>query len=383
MEMEGEKTEDEGFFFHEVSFVDRDGRLRTSRVPVVQELDRRGITQLPQRFVQLKPGDSVGPTQCCTGSETLQTIDLSMVRDGSAEELAKLAEAAKQQGMFLIKGHGVDSSVLDEVEAVVKGFFGLSFEEKKSSVGSYGSADNMGYGRNFVKSEDQPLDWIDRLAIKALPKGATDGLNVWPHKPANFRRAMETYVDQSRNVLDQVLVSLAESFSLDKHAFLHQFDPQGSEMNVRVNYYPPCPRPDLALGITPHTDASALTLLTQISHGTHGLQVFRGLDHDLDSRSGWRTVVWPSGALLVIVGDLFEIISDGRGESPWHRVVTQADAERMSIALFYNPAPESEISPVKGGSGTYRKVVAGEYRMHLYGISPTKKKEAILHAKKA
>lgn len=136
--------------------------------------------------MQLKPVES-SPSQRCVGLETLQTIDLSKVRDGSAEEQARLARCAKEQGMFLIKGHGMDCSVLDEVKAVVKEFFGLSFGEKKSSVGSYTSTDNMGYGRNFVKSEDQPLDWIDRLAIKALPKGAAEGLKVWPQKPVNFR----------------------------------------------------------------------------------------------------------------------------------------------------------------------------------------------------
>lgn len=114
-------------------------------------------------------------------------IDMTKVRDGSAEELAKLAKGAKEQGLFLIKGHGLDTGVLDGVKAVVKEFFGLSFEEKKASVGSYASTDNMGYGRNFVKSDDQPLDWIDRLTVKALPKGATEGLNVWPQRPANFR----------------------------------------------------------------------------------------------------------------------------------------------------------------------------------------------------
>ena len=38
------------------------------------------------------------------------------------------------------------------VEDVARGFFGLSFGEKKERVGTYMNVDNMGYGRNFVKS---------------------------------------------------------------------------------------------------------------------------------------------------------------------------------------------------------------------------------------
>lgn len=73
------------------------------------------------------------------------------------------------------------------VKEVVKKFFDMSFEEKKNSVGTYGSIDNMGYGRNFVNPQNQPVDWIDRLTMKAAPKGSTNGLNVWPQKPRNFR----------------------------------------------------------------------------------------------------------------------------------------------------------------------------------------------------
>ena len=32
---------------------------------------------------------------------------------------------------------------------------------------------------------------------------------------------------------------------------------------VRLNYYPVCSRPDLVLGVSPHSDGSALTLLLQ------------------------------------------------------------------------------------------------------------------------
>lgn len=122
--------------------------------------------------------------------ETPPVIDIEKLEhDGSRKlELRKLAEVAKEWGLFFIKNHGVEDKVLEDVKDVVKGFFGLSFEEKKVNVGSYKSVDNMGYGKNFVKSEDQPLDWIDRLTMKAAPVDeSTNNLLIWPKKPENFR----------------------------------------------------------------------------------------------------------------------------------------------------------------------------------------------------
>ncbi|KAK2664843.1 hypothetical protein Ddye_003417 [Dipteronia dyeriana] len=297
--------------FHEATFIDQDGHPRTTRVPVVQELARS------------EPDD-----------------------EGRVEELAKLASVAKEWGLFLVTEHGIGSDMLNGVKDVVKGFFALSFQEKKQCVGSYVSVDNMGYGRNFVKSEDQP-------------------------------QAIENYVEEARNVLDELLIALAEALALESHVFLRHFDSNNSEINVRINYYPPCPKPDLALGLTPHTDASALTLLMQFET-TGGLQILK------DRK--WLTVPWTDDALLVNVGDLLEIMSNGRLKSPWHRVVTQMNVERFSVALFYNPPSRAEIDPepiedlVHEYEG-FKKVVVSEYLQHFYAISPTKEKQAIMYAK--
>lgn len=81
---------------------------------------------------------------------------------------------------------------------------------------------------------------------------------------------MEKYVKVARQVLDELLQALAEAISVDKRSF----DPKTSEINVRVNYYPICPCPDLTMGIVSHTDASALTLLTQFG-SENGLKLFK------------------------------------------------------------------------------------------------------------
>lgn len=371
--------EKEGGCFHEAQFIDENGEVQSTRVPVVQELARGGLDHVPQRFISLS-ADHPKPVYAIP-DDTFPCID--MVKLGArvepevrARELGRLASGAKEWGMFILKDHGIPNSVVDDVRDVVKGFFGLSFEEKKASVGCYRSTDNMGYGRNFVKSEDHPMDWVDRLAMVAAPKEPNHGLLVWPRKPPNFRQVMEIYVEEARKVCDELLQKLAEALSLDKNAFIQHFEPTKSEVKIRVNCYPPCPRPDLTLGLPPHTDASALTLLLQFG-AVGGLQVLKGTE--------WMTVPWPVDALLVNVGDLLEIMSNGRLRSPWHQVVTHLESERFSMALFYNPPPTMEIHPIpdekwnKEEEG-YKKVVVEDYLQHFYKISPTTTKQAIMFA---
>jgi hypothetical protein len=69
---------------------------------------------------------------------------------------------------------------------------------------------------------------------------------------------------------------------------------------LRLNRYPPCPvsPPDGAsFGLVPHTDSDFLTVLCQDHVG--GLQLMKG--------AGWVAVKPIPGALIVNVGDLFQV----------------------------------------------------------------------------
>ncbi|MBO8584195.1 hypothetical protein INO15_13810, partial [Staphylococcus aureus] len=43
-------------------------------------------------------------------------------------------------------------------------------------------------------------------------------------------------------------------------------------LQMKINYYPKCPQPDLALGVEAHTDVSALTFI--LTNMVPGLQVY-------------------------------------------------------------------------------------------------------------
>lgn len=69
---------------------------------------------------------------------------------------------------------------------------------------------------------------------------------------------------------------------------------------LKINYYPPCPRPDLALGVVAHTDMSSITIL--VPNEVQGLQVFK------DDR--WFDVKYIPNALIIHIGDQIEVIYD-------------------------------------------------------------------------
>lgn len=175
---------------------------------------------------------------------------------------------------------------------------------------------------------------------------------------------------------DDILRALAEALSQEENAFVKYFDTKTREINVRINYYPPCPKPKSTMGLSPHSDGSTLTLLMQFD--TSGsLQVMH------KHKNIWLSVPWPNDALLVNVGDLLEIMSNGKVQSSWHRAVTQVDLERFSLALFFNPPLSMEIEPIKSDDSSdyeYKKVVVGDYLQHLYKVSPTLSKVAIKYA---
>lgn len=67
---------------------------------------------------------------------------------------------------------------------------------------------------------------------------------------------------------------------------------------LKVNYYPPCPCPDLVLGVPSHTDMSCITLL--VPNHVQGLQA---------SRDGhWYDVKYIPNALVIHIGDQMEVI---------------------------------------------------------------------------
>ncbi|XP_030546693.1 protein SRG1 [Rhodamnia argentea] len=263
-------------------------------------------------------------------------IDLGLLPPSSSssagEELIKLRSALACWGCFQATNHGISCSFLDQVHELTQQFFALPKEEKEKCARA---PDGMeGYGNDMVLLEQQVIDWNDRLYIIISPEDQRK-LEVWPEKPETFREVMHEYSVKLRPIINNVFKAMALSLNLEENCFLNQFGEQGV-MFARFNYYPRCPRPDLVLGLKPHADGSTITLVLP-DREVEGLQFLRD--------GQWFRVPTIPDALLINVGDQVEIISNGIFKSPMHRAVTNAESDRISLAVFCTPEEENEIGP--------------------------------------
>ncbi|KAI9100955.1 hypothetical protein K1719_024079 [Acacia pycnantha] len=144
------------------------------------------------------------------------------------------------------------------------------------------------------------------------------------------------YSRKIRAVARTLLQGISESLGLESKALVEYtgFD-SGLQVFI-VNLYPPCPQPELALGLPPHTDQGLLTLLYQ--NGIGGLQV----NHD----GKWINVNPLPNCLIVNIADQLEVVSNGKYKIILHRAILNNKCTRMSIPLLNGPEVEKEIGPV-------------------------------------
>ncbi|KAK9749741.1 hypothetical protein RND81_02G146800 [Saponaria officinalis] len=138
--------------------------------------------------------------------------------------------------------------------------------------------------------------------------------------------------------------------------------------NITISYYPTCPQPELTLGLQSHSDMGAITLLIQDDVG--GLEVLKDGE--------WVTVQPLSHAIVVILADQTEVITNGEYKSAIHRAVTNANRPRLSVATFHDPAKTRKISPVPElvarSAPKYREVLYGDFVKSWYTKGPEGKR---------
>ncbi|KAM0947691.1 putative thebaine 6-O-demethylase [Dioscorea sansibarensis] len=326
--------------------------IKRGQLHDIQELRRANPSHIPPRYIR---EEHERPEQASLlRSNDIPVIDMSKLFS-SFDEMSKLQFACQNWGFFQVVNHGVEIKLLESMEKVAKEFFILPVEEKEKYPMETGAV--QGYGHAFVFSEDQTLDWCNMLALGLRPL-ANRKPHLWPKNPPYFSETFETYSARIKKLCERLLEHIADSLGLKTNTFNEMFGEivQG----VRMNYYPPCSRPDLVLGLSPHSDGSALTVLQQDNNSV-GLQIFKD--------NSWIPVFPIHNALVINLGDTLEVLTNGKYKSIEHRAVTNEKIDRLSIVTFYAPNYSLELGPMpefinENQPCMYKRYSHGEYSRH-------------------
>ena len=146
-----------------------------------------------------------------------------------------------------------------------------------------------------------------------------------------FSDVMETYQKMMNSLAYQLLLLMLKWLEVSEDELNWKLSM--SQDALQLNSFPACPDPKSTIGLAPHTDSMLMTVLHQ-SH--EGLQIFR-------DGIGWVTVSPIEGALVVNLGNLMDILSNGKFPSIQHRVFVNQIRHRISVAYFCFPPTDSQV----------------------------------------
>ncbi|XBI07804.1 hypothetical protein VPH35_135652 [Triticum aestivum] len=204
-----------------------------------------------------------------------------------------------------VSNHGMETSMMDYVMTASREFFHLPLEEKKCRNlidGKHFQVEGY-YGNDQVRTQDQRLDWSDRLHLRVEPDRVGE-------TSKSFRDDLHEYALKCKRIKADILRAM---FNSNAPTF------------ARFNHFPPCPRPDLVVGIKPNADFPALRVLL-MDKDVAGLQYLRD--------GTWYNV--PAACdhtLLINIGLAMDVTISEPPDISGH-------------VLWYGVNPEQEIGPI-------------------------------------
>ncbi|CAL2242202.1 unnamed protein product [Prunus armeniaca] len=184
---------------------------------------------------------------------------------------------------------------------------------------------------SFNVKTEAVSSWRDYLRLHCYP--LEDYMHEWPSNPPSFREDVAEYCRNVKGLAERLLEAISESLGLEKDYLNRALGKHGQHM--AINYYPPCPQPELTYGLPGHADPNVVTLLLQ--DDVAGLQVF--------DKGRWVAVKPMPHTFIVNIGDQMQVVSNDRYKSVLHRAVVNCDKERVSIPTFYCPSYDAVMEP--------------------------------------
>ncbi|KAK6947695.1 Non-hem dioxygenase N-terminal domain [Dillenia turbinata] len=309
--------------------------------PRVESLASSGIQSIPKEYIrpqeELTSIGNVFEEEKKEEGPQVPTIDLQglfsedeAVRTKCRDELKR---AAVDWGVMHLVNHGIDDQLINRVKEVGEAFFNLPVEEKEKYANDQASGKIQGYGSKLANNASGQLEWEDYFFHLVFPEDKRD-LSIWPQNPSDYTTVTSEYARQLRGLATKLLTNLSIGLGLEEGRLEKEVG--GLEellLQMKINYYPKCPQPELALGVEAHTDVSALTFI--LHNMVPGLQLFY--------EGKWVTAKCVPNSIIMHIGDTIEILSNGKYKSILHRGLVNKEKVRISWAVFCEPPKEKII----------------------------------------
>tara|TARA_A100001037_G_scaffold276327_1_gene275536 strand:- start:405 stop:1352 length:948 start_codon:yes stop_codon:yes gene_type:complete len=277
---------------------------------------------------------------------SIPTVNIENVYRSKSTRI-EIHEACKEWGFFQVTGHNVDLEFMKIALQAIQTFFSLPQAEKNAIARSQFNPWGF-YDKELTKNQ---RDW--KQIFDFGPENTTTFEKAkaqWPKTIPNFEATMHFLFESLASVAMNLIKVVSLNLGLKDSALPNYFDTTQTSFQ-RLNYYPTCGNPNENLGINPHTDAGALTVLLHDSQ--KGLEILR--------QGNWYSVVPKKDTLLINIGDIVQVWSNDEYQAPVHRVITNRKKTRLSAPFFLNPSYKTNYAPLKGVP-RYTPINWGEFR---------------------
>jgi hypothetical protein len=241
---------------------------------------------------------------------------------------AKFSEMLQQTGFVVLTNHAIANDLIFETYREWGSFFAspeknvYKFDPKiQSGYFPFQTEQAKGYDRPDLKEFYHFYPW------GGLPDGMSD----------RTLRLYDLLVELATELLGWI-ESAPNSPPILKG--LHEAIAESRETLLRILHYPPLPdMPQGAMRAAAHEDINLITLLPAAT--ATGLEL-------CDRAGNWQAVPCDAGDLIVNIGDMLQLASQGYYPSATHRVVNPVGEDtlksRYSMPLFLHPRPDVVLS---------------------------------------
>ena len=326
----------------------------------------------------------------------LPLVEISQLNSPHLEDRLAIAQAldqaCKEVGFLYLRGEQFQPELFQNLCRTAEQYFAqdetqkmrhyIGQSENHSGYVPIGEEQFVSNSYDLKESYDVNYDYLASEGRRPLL-----GPTQWPDFP-EFKLHVAEYYRHLKQIGHQLFRCFALALGLDEHYFDAHIAHAPSQL--RLIHYPLNPAAQDREGIGAHTDYECFTLLLPTAPG---LQV-------LNKQGEWIDIPLLENTLVMNIGDMMEILSNGRYLATKHRV-KKVQQERYSFPLFFScdydyliqPVIETDqprYAPLKGGEHLFnqtaqtfqylkQKVAAGEIVLEnarpLYSFGLNEQKE--------